>query len=1127
MSATVSQWLQDLGLGQYADNFVDNDIDWDLINDIDAETLKDIGIGSAGHRIRILKAIANLRPGSSEPGVQADTSTSPTGGDLDETEAYSWQRKAGERKPVTMLFADLVGSTALTESLDAEEAHELLYRAAQRMCQAVENNRGTVCRFMGDGVMAMFGAPLASERHALEACRAALEMQASIDAYADELDSNGGARVQIRVGLHSGEVVVLEVGDDPEQPEYDASGPTVPLAARMEQSAAAGTIQMTPQTRALAGVAIEASEGPAIEVKGFSEPIPVFRLERMLSDSESTAAATRRPITGRRSELAQFRGLMEASLEEQRGQCIHVRGDAGMGKTRLVEEMMHLAELRGFARHKALVLDFGAGKGQGAIPSLVKSLLDIDAGAGEETKKSLLDQAIDGELVDGDNRVFLNDLLDIGQPLDLKILYDAMDVEVRREGKQAALADILSRQVMRKPLLVVIEDLHWADAVTLDYLARTAALVATCPALMIFTSRIEGDPIDAGWRAQAEHIPVVTWDLGPLRREEALQLVSAYAGTEASLVDRCIERAAGNPLFLEQLLLSISTGGSERIPDSIKSLVLARLDQLPGAHKQALQAAAVLGQRFDLDGLRFLIGDTGYDCSDLIAHHLLRPEGPFLLFGHALIQEGAYDSLLKSQRVSLHRQAANWYDQRDSELYAVHLDHAGDATAAMAYLAAGREHLAQYRPDKALQLAQRGLAIASATDQFELICLKGEILRFSGATSESIEMFREACERAADDAERCRALVGLAEGLAVTEAHDELLQVMAAAETIASEKGLWLQLAITNQLRGGIHFFRGEHEQCLAVCQFALECAHKANSPEAIARALSGLADSRYCRGRFDSANRYYTECIELSRQHGLGRIIAANLSMRGFTFRFKNEPDAAIKDVHEAVALAVKTRNLRAEMVAGYAGLYLAQLGDLAEGERLLQRGFTLGQQLGSILLQAASQGALAKIALYRGQRVEALTMAREAIDILRASDAGMAFRGASTLGTLALATDDPQERASALSEGRSLLESDSMGHNHFYFCEDAIEACLQNGQWDATAWYINHLREYTSAEPLPYSDMIMARGEALVEFGRGCRSAGLKAKLEELRDEVNRVGLHMLAISLDEALAETFAAV
>ena len=179
MSDKVSDWLDGLGLGQYAAKFMDNAIDWEILPEVDQDALKDIGVDALGHRLRILKAIAVIQPQhSAPPSLPANQVRNEPPPLSDNEDITAWSRTPGERKPVTMLFADIVGSTALTEKLDAEDAHDLLYRATQYMCRAVENNNGTVCRFMGDGIMAMFGAPVSSERQALEACRAATDMQA-------------------------------------------------------------------------------------------------------------------------------------------------------------------------------------------------------------------------------------------------------------------------------------------------------------------------------------------------------------------------------------------------------------------------------------------------------------------------------------------------------------------------------------------------------------------------------------------------------------------------------------------------------------------------------------------------------------------------------------------------------------------------------------------------------------------------------------------------------------------------------------------------------------------------------------------------------------------------------------
>ncbi len=341
-----------------------------------------------------------------------------------------------------MLFADITGSTALTETLDAEEAHDLLYGATQRMCAAVENNRGTVCRFMGDGVMAMFGAPMASERHAVDACEAALEMQHAIRDYADGVEAGGRDGLRIRVGLHSGEVVVLIVGEG-DKVEYDASGPTVPMAARMEQAAEPGEVYMTAATLSLAESRIETKTLEPVLVKGISEPVPVFALRRVRSVEEIAPDRTRTPFVGRRAELNQFRGMLDTCIEDGHGQTVYVRGEPGIGKTRLVEEFGSIAGEKGVSMHRGLVLPFGVGKGQDAIRWLVRTLLGIPFGSGTPERQQAASAALnDGRLI-SDQEVFLNDLLDLPQPTEQRALYDAMDNTVRNEGKQAVVSALL------------------------------------------------------------------------------------------------------------------------------------------------------------------------------------------------------------------------------------------------------------------------------------------------------------------------------------------------------------------------------------------------------------------------------------------------------------------------------------------------------------------------------------------------------------------------------------------------------------------------------------------------------------------------------------------------------------
>jgi class 3 adenylate cyclase/tetratricopeptide (TPR) repeat protein len=1100
--------------------FEENDISWELIGDIDQETLKDIGIGSAGHRLQILKAAKSLRPG--QPASPASTEIPPPGFVAEKNfaqEISGWSRTPGERKPVTMLFADIVSSTALTENLDAEAAHDLLYRAAKIMCIAVENNKGTVCRFMGDGIMAMFGAPVASERHALEACSGALDMQRGIANYALELESSHASGIQIRVGLHSGEVVVLEVGDDPDKPEYDASGSTVPLAARMEQSARAGSILISEQTRALAGDAIDTCKQPAIKVKGIAKPVVVHQLSKVLSGTESSFSSARHPIVGRKSELAQFRGLVTACLESRYGQTVFVRGEAGIGKTRLVEEMTHIAREKGFTSHKALVLDFGAGKGQGAIPSLVRSLLGVAQGCSKRERESALDQAEKDEIVDADNRAFLNDLLDLDQPPELKTLYEAIDVQARKEGKRAALVDMLLKLASRHVVFIVVEDLHWADSITLDYLARIAAAVAECPALMVLTSRAEGDPVDTTWRARAGEAPIVTWDLSPLRKEESAALVSSFLDTSESLAKRCIDRAAGNPLFLEQLLLSVGQGTGENIPDSIKSLVLARMDQLAKQEKQILQAASVLGQRFDLECLRFLIEAPEYECHDLVEHHLLRPEGTQYIFAHALIQEGAYASLIKPRRLGLHHKAAQWYAKHDAILYAEHLAYAEDEAAAAAFLAAAREQYEIFRPERALQLIRQGLEIALAAECFEIFVLQGEIFGSMGSAAESIEAFRRAGELTENDIDRCRSLMGQAEGLIITEDHEALASVLGKAEAIAQANTLYPELSRIYNMIGAQYFNLRQSDACLDANQKSLAYARQANSPEIEAKALSGLADAEYTRGHLKLAYQYFDQCIEIARTHGYSRSVPANLAMRAEMSYWKNDFTSMKADLHEALELAENTHHVRAKMITLLGGKRLATVGDLAEGETWLLRGLDLTSELGWNNAKGIFLCHLAKVAMLQDDLLKARKLAQEAVDGLRSNISGMSVMGTISLGTLALTLADPVERHSILREAETYVATGSLGYI-LNFYEDAIELSLQMREWDEAERYAQLMEDHVREEPLPRCDFFIGRGRALAAYGRGNRDQVNMAELKRLHDEAIQIGFTTAIPGLRAAL-------
>ena len=483
---------------------------------------------------------------------------------------------------------------------------------------------------------------------------------------------------------------------------------------------------------------------------------------------EIGASANRSVFVGREAELEQFKSLLEASHARRSGHVVFVRGEAGIGKTRLVEQMRSLAEARGFRAHRSLVLDFGVGKGQDPIRSLLQSLLDLPPSSLPEERRAAAERLVAAGAISQQQLVFLNDFLDLPQVDEWRTLYEAMDNVARSRGKRMVARAVASQACQRAPTLIIVEDLHWADPQVLAYLAAIASAMTEGAALLVMTSRVEGDPIDAAWRAACRGAPFATFDLGPLRPSEALTLAGGFLGASQRLALACIDRAAGNPLFLEQLLRNAEEGSEDMIPASIQSLVQARMDRLAPRDRQAFQAAAVIGQRFDLGLLRRLLDAPDYSCDALVGNALVLPEGEDFLFAHALIQEGAYSSLLRSRRRELHLCAAEWFAGRDLPLCAQHWERADDARAPAAYLDAATAERSAFRSEAALGLVDRGLRIArDDADRHALTCLKGELLRDLGDIASSIATYRQAVAASTDEQALCRAQIGLAEGLQV------------------------------------------------------------------------------------------------------------------------------------------------------------------------------------------------------------------------------------------------------------------------------------------------------------------------------------------------------------------------
>lgn len=1013
-----------------------------------------------------------------------------------------------------MAFSDLSGYTALNESLDPEEVEAIMARIKREAVAVIERHGGTVNQFVGDEIMALYGVPVARRDDPGRALRAAFELHAAVRAIGAELAPRIGCALGMHTGASTGLVVVRR--SDVRAGQFTVTGDTVNTAARLRSLAADDEIVVGAETWREVSTLFDAEAGDAVSVKGKQQPVIPYRIR-----GERSHADAGRPFVGRTEELLQFDAMLRVCRESGHGRLIVVRGDPGIGKTRLLGEVQVRAVASGFACHRALVLDFGAETGRYAVRSLVRGLVGLALDAAEPQSRAAAQRACAEGLAAADNEMFVCELLDVAPPPAQRAIYAALSREARSRGVREALAELVRNACGRHPLLLLVEDVHWADAWTLDQLASIAALAPAHPLLLVVATRFDNDPSAGPWRSALQGVPTTGIDLVPFSGAESARLAESFFGLGDALVRECVQRAAGNPLFLEQLLLNANEAGASSLPGSIQSLVHARLDRLEPADKQAVQAAAVLGQRFSLDALRHLIDRPAYDCARLVEQFLVRQEEGGFLFGHALICDGAYESLLRARRRQLHASAARWFESSAPLLAAEHYDRAEDPRAPAAYLEASRSESAQFRYERALALAERGLALAADGEaRGALLMARAALLLELGQTSASIEAYEAARASAIEPVQRSRALVGMASGMRVNDRIDEGLAALAEAQPLAEQAGLDLELARIHHLRGNLFFPLGRLDDCLHEHQASLDHARAAGSVEAQAAALGGLGDGYYLQGRMRSAHEQFEQCVGLSREHGLAKLESSVLNMVGWTAHHLLQLRRAVDIGLQSAALAARLSDPRAEMLSRLqVGAVAARLlgdFDLAAGHLAAAR--ELAEKLGAKRFYGQALGFEAFTALGQGDRERARRQVREALASM--GEAGPRFYGPAVYAVLACATDSTAQRVQALRDGEALLDAGAVSHNQFWFGASAIELMLDEGDWSGVERYCSRLERYTAREPLPWSDFLIARGRALARFGCGERGTALRACVAGLREEAARAELTLARPALDAAL-------
>ena len=571
----------------------------------------------------------------------------------------------GERKQVTVLFCDLANSTPLAERVGPERMHALLNGFFELALAEVHRYEGTINQFLGDGFMALFGAPLAHEDDARRAAVAAFKIRRALKDRSSYAGLGPGAELAVRMGLNTGLVVVGSIGDNLRM-DYTAVGDTTNVAARLQQAAAPGEILISEATARLVRGELRLLPAGALTVKGKSDPVTAYKVVGVAPRQSAFEHAAERAFgrfVGRESELRRL-GELLAEAQSGGGRLVSVIGDAGGGKSRLLYEFRRSLGGVEVTTLEARCRSYGTAIPYLPILDLVRGQCGIEERDPPDTVAAKTRTTLQALGLDAEERApLLLQLLGIKDGL---AALDDAPLESVRERTLDTLRLMLLEASRRRPLLIVVEDLHWVDAASDEYLTRLVDDLEDAPVLLIATHRPDWRP---RWGTPECVTSIV---LPPLSEDESLTLVGdvvARTQLPESLVRAILDRADGNPLFLEELARAVAEQGdlaqAPSVPDSLRAVLSARIDRLPDAQKRLLQTAAVLGREFSRPLLESIWDGPGSVAAHLaeltrldFVHELAGGAEPVYAFNHALIQEVAYDSLLSAPRQTLHEAAA-------------------------------------------------------------------------------------------------------------------------------------------------------------------------------------------------------------------------------------------------------------------------------------------------------------------------------------------------------------------------------------------------------------------------------------------------------------------------------------
>jgi len=863
---------------------------------------------------------------------------------------------AETRRVVTVLFADLVGSTALTERLDPEEAREVVGKFYTVVQGVVEGwYEGTVANYLGDAVLAVFGLPAAHEDDPERAVRAGLAIQQAMPVLNTHLASSHGVHLATRVGIDTGEVVA-ESGST-FQRDFLVSD-TVTTAARLQQTAAAGMVVVGERTYRLTKDTIEYRDLPPLSVKGKGAPLPLWSAVAARPERAEIRRATA-PLVGRHGELGILRSLYQRSRDDARAHLVTITGEPGVGKSRLLREF--LAEVRD-RDPRPLVLRgrsvaFGGQIGYHALLDILRHqarLMDTDA---PEVVRDKIAAWL-AELLPGQADLLGGLLLTFGEG-------SGTEPEVVRRQLFEAWRRLLAGLAAHQPVILALEDAHWADDAVLDLVTTLTERGAGIPLFIVCLARpelLDRRPAWGGGRRNA-----TTIELAPLSSREAEQLVSSLArqGLTAEAVRSIAQRAGGNALFVEELVRMMMEGGAPGadVPETVQAVLTARIDRLPPLERRVLQAAAVVGRTFWPSAVSALADlpaeQAAAAIETLIARELVvaRPVSSIAAeqeyaFRHILARDVAYNLLPRAQRQRAHAEAARWMASRIGarleevvEILAEHLRLAGDERAAEYLHRAGLKARRQYANADAVRLFTQALEAAGPAAmalQAALYRDRGDVYQLTGEYARALADFESGLRAAGATGDG--ALVAALQNKIGLIYHrqtdlDEAERRFRQAADVARAAGARLALGQTLIDLANVAWDRGRMPPDHPALVEGLQLLRDAGDAAAVARALNLLCMALVGVGRSDEAIAAATEGLTSARAAGDKSRQATSLSYLCVIYGFLGQYRRALPYGFEALQLAEEIGDRRR---AAYTHFFIGRIqtafGQWAEAVRNLE---------------------------------------------------------------------------------------------------------------------------------------------------------------------------------------------